>query len=175
METWNFNSFRVQSIMPFQQKHMDLLLSNFYESPQKISEDSIRTLFLQMVLPWRLIINTVAFDNLSSMGIDLISNDSLRANISTLYGYEYKNVLNYQNITITEFREDFVPLLSDHVNIHKVLSTSELNYLKNDIGINSRLKGMVFRRDSLCNQFIRIQSIIEPLIVDIEEEIEHLE
>ncbi|MDX2443033.1 MAG: hypothetical protein QNK30_04450 [Bacteroidales bacterium] len=106
----------------------DLLRSNFYESPQMISEDSIRALFLQMVLPWRLIINTVAFDNLNSMGIDLISNDSLRANISTLYGYEYKNLLNYQTITITEFREDFVPLLSDHVNIHKVLSASELNY-----------------------------------------------
>ena len=60
----------------------DILLSNFYNSPQSIPEDSIRGLFLDMVLPWKLVFNTVAFDNLNSVGIDLISNDPIRENIS---------------------------------------------------------------------------------------------
>jgi len=153
----------------------DILLSNFYNSPQSIPEDSIRRLFLRMVLPWKFVLNTVAFDNLNSMGIDLISNDSIRENISQLYGYKYKIILNYHNVTVTEFREDFVPLLSNNVNIHKILSKSELDYLKNKIEINSRLRGMVYRRQFLRNYFLEVKPIVERLIVDIETEIERME
>ena len=153
----------------------DILQSNFYNSPQSIPEDSIRRLFLEMVLPWKLVFNTVAFDNLNSVGIDLISNDPIRENISQLYGYEYRIILDYNNITVTEFREDFVPLLSDNVNIHKALSKSELDYLKNDLGINSRLRGMVYRRQYLRDYFLDVKPIVEQLLADIETEIEQLE
>ena len=83
--------------------------------------------------------------------------------------------MDYNNITVTEFREDFVPLLSNNVNIHKVLSTSELDYLKNDLGINSRLRGMVYRRQHLREYFLGAKPIVEQLLVDIETEIEQLE
>ena len=152
----------------------DTLLSNFYNSPQSISEDSIRSLFLRMVLPWKLVFNTVAFDNLNSIGIDLISNDSIRENISQLYGYKYRIILNYHNVTVTEFREDFVPLLNNNVNIHKVLSKSELDYLKNELEINSRLRGMVYRRQFLRDYFLDVKPIVEQLIVDIGTEIEQM-
>ncbi len=153
----------------------NVLLSNFYNTPQNIPEDSIRGLFFKMVLPWKLVFNTVAFDKLSSVGIDLISNDSIRENISQLYGYKYKVILNYSDVTVTEFREDFVPLLSNNVNIHKVLSKSELDYLKNDKPINTRLKGMVFRRQFLRDYFLDAKPTVEKLIADIEAEIERLE
>ena len=149
----------------------DILLSNFYNSPQSIPEDSIRRLFLRMVLPWKLVFNTVAFDNLNSIGIDLISNDSIRENISQLYGYKYRIILDYHNVTVTEFREDFVPLLSNNVNIHKVLSKSELDYLKNELEINSRLRGMVYRRQFLKYYFLDVKPLVEQLIMDIETEI----
>ena len=83
--------------------------------------------------------------------------------------------MDYNNITVTEFREDFVPLLSDNVNIHKVLSTSELDYLKNDLGINSRLRGMVYRRQYLREYFLDVKPIVEQLLTDIETEIEQRE
>ena len=153
----------------------DILQSNFYNSPQSIPEDSIRRLFQEMVLPWKLVFNTVAFDNLNSVGIDLISNDPIRENISQLYGYEYRIILDYNNITVTEFREDFVPRLHDNLNIHASLSTSQLDYLKNDLGINSRLRGMVYRRQHLREYFLGAKPIVEQLLVDIETEIEQLE
>ncbi len=153
----------------------DILLSNFYNSSQSIPEDSIRGLYFKMTLPWKLVFNTVAFDKLSSIGIDLISNDTIRENISQLYGYKYKIILNYHNITVTEFREDFVPLLNNNVNMHKTLSKSELEYLKNDVGINSRLRGMVYRRQFLRDYFLDVKPIVEQLIVDIETEIERME
>ena len=153
----------------------DILRSNFYNSPQSIPEDSIRALFLDMVLPWKLVFNTVAFDNLNSIGIDLISSDPIRENISRLYGYTYRIISDYNNITVTEFREDFVPRLHDNLNIHAALSTSQLVYLKNDLGINSRLRGMVYRRQHLREYFLDAKPIVEQLLEDIENEIEHLE
>ena len=154
-------------------KVYNILQSNFYESAQRISEDSIRKLFFKMVLPWNLAFNTVAFDNLGST--DLISNDLLRKNISNLYGYEYKIIMDYHNITITELREDFVPLLFNNLNLFKVLSVSQLNYLKNDNGINARLTGMMYRRNSLKNYFLQIQPVVEQIILDIENEVKRLE
>jgi hypothetical protein len=153
----------------------DILLSNFYDSPQSIPEDSIRGLYFKMVLPWKLVFNTVAFDNLNSIGIDLISNDFIRENISQLYGYKYRIILDYHNVTVTEFREDFVPLLNNNVNLHKVLSKSELDYLRNELEINSRLRGMVYRRQFLRDYFLDVKPIVKQLIVDIETEIERLE
>lgn len=128
-----------------------------------------------MVLPWKLAFNTVAFDNLNSIGIDLISDDRIRENISQLYGYKYRIILDYNDITVTEFREDFVPLLSNYVNVHKPLTKKELDYLKNHKGINTRLRGMVFRRQFLRDYFLDAKPIVEQLISDIKTEIEQLE
>ena len=153
----------------------NILQSNFYNTPQNIPEDSIRELFYDMVIPWKLAFNTVTFDNLSAMGIDLISNDSIRENISQLYGYEYRIIIDYHDVTITEFREDFVPRLSDHFNVHKPLTKPELDYLKNDKPINTRLKGMVLRRQQLRDYFLHVKPLVEQLLAAIETEIEHLE
>jgi hypothetical protein len=153
----------------------NILLSNFYDSPQSIPEDSIRELFYAMVIPWKLAFNTVTFDKLNSMGIDLISNDSIRENISQLYGYEYRIIIDYHDVTITEFREDFVPRLSDHFNVHKPLTKTELEYLKNDKPINTRIKGMVLRRQHLREYFLDVKPLVEQLIADIDTEIERME
>jgi hypothetical protein len=159
----------------YYQKSLDaynILQSNFYKTPQRIPEDSIRVLFYAMVIPWKLAFNTVTFDKLSAMGIDLISNDSIRENISQLYGYKYRIIKDYHDVTVTEFREDFVPRLSDHFNVHKPLTKPELDYLKNDKPINTRLKGMVLRREHLREYFLDVKPLVEKLIADIDTEIE---
>lgn len=159
----------------YYQRSMDaynILQSNFYAASQSIPEDSIRVLFYAMVIPWKLAFNTVTFDKLSAMGIDLISNDSIRENISQLYGYKYRIIKDYHDVTVTEFREDFVPRLSDHFNVHKPLTKPELDYLKNDKPINTRLKGMVLRREHLREYFLDVKPLVEKLIADIDTEIE---
>ena len=153
----------------------DILQSNFYNSPQSIPEDSIRPLYFKLIVPYKLAFNTVAFDNLRSIGVDLISNDSIRENISLLYGYDYKIITNYYNLTQTTTREDFIPLLNDNVNMFKPLSKSDLDYLKNDIGLNSRLRGLVSRRNILRRYFLAVKFYVDKLIVDIETEIERLD
>jgi len=158
----------------YYQRSMDaynILQSEFYIAPQSIPEDSIRVLFYAMVIPWKLAFNTVTFDKLSAMGIDLISNDSIRENISQLYGYKYRIIKDYHDVTVTEFREDFVPRLSDHFNVHKPLTKPELDYLRNDKPINTRLKGMVLRREHLREYFLDVKPMVENLIADIDTEI----
>jgi hypothetical protein len=162
----------------YYQRSMDaynILQSDFYIAPQSIREDSIRVLFYAMVIPWKLAFNTVTFDKLSAMGIDLISNDTIRENISQLYGYKYRIIKDYHDVTVTEFREDFVPRLSDHFNVHKPLTKPELDYLKNDKPINTRLKGMVLRREHLREYFLDVKPLVEKLIADIDTEIERRE
>lgn len=157
------------------QESYGILQSNFLNSAQSIPEDSIRTLYFRTTLAWKLVFNTVAFDNLNSIGVDLITNDTIRENISQFYGNKYKEIMNYHNITILELREDFVPLLNNNVNMFKSLSKSELNYLKNDVGINSRLVAMSFRKRFLIDYFLDAKSMAEQLIVDIKNEIVRLE
>ena len=152
----------------------DALRSNSYKWQQDDSEHSVRRLFLNTVLPWKLVFNTVAFEKMNSMGIDLISDDSIRENISQLYGYEYRIILDYHNVTVTEFREDFVPLLNDNINLHRTLSESELDYLKLDTGINARLRGMVYRRQALRYYFLNVKPKVEKLIADIDAEIKRM-
>jgi hypothetical protein len=45
---------------------------------------------------WDLVLNTVAFDNLESTGMDILSNDSIKTKLMTLYGLEYKYVKDLQ-------------------------------------------------------------------------------
>ena len=68
-----------------------------------------------------------------------------------------------------------MPLLNDNVNIQRVLSESELDYLRNDTGMNSRLRGMVYRRQFLRNYFLDVKPKVEKLIAKIEVEIERME
>lgn len=73
----------------------DLLESRFYER-NNISNDSIKRLLFQFMAQWDLVLNTVAFDNLKSTGMDILSNDSIKTKLLTLYGLEYKYVKSLQ-------------------------------------------------------------------------------
>ena len=62
----------------------DFLRSNFYESSAVIADQTIRDHYFNVIIPWYLSLNSAAFDNLISIGTDLISNDSLRGNLTSM-------------------------------------------------------------------------------------------
>ena len=90
-----------------------ILRINFYESTNQISQDSIFALFSTIFDNWDLILNTVAYDNIKSIGIDLISNDTLRIIISNLYGYDFKVLAHLQSESDKYFNEQFSPIWTD--------------------------------------------------------------
>ena len=73
----------------------DLLESGFYER-NNISNDSLKRLLFQFMAQWDLVLNTVAFDNLKSTGMDILSNDSIKTKLLTLYGIDYEYVKSLQ-------------------------------------------------------------------------------
>ena len=153
----------------------DFLQLNFYKSTKKISDQSIRSSFFKTQLPWYLNLKTVGFDNLNSIGVDLISTDTLRQNISSLYGYEYQALIKYQTYTETWFRNDILPLMLDNVDLFNTLTASGLSFLKNDIRLITRLKASIGRNRNFRNDLLKFMPKSEQLIIDIENEIKHLE
>ena len=153
----------------------DFLQSRFYESSETVFSDSIRQAFFAVLLPWYLTLNEVAFNNLNSIGIDLISNDPLREDISLVYGYEYKALIKYHNYTETWFRNDILPLWSDNVNLRRALTASEIHFIKNDIRVTTRLNNFIVRNRNFRNQLLELKPVMEQLILDIENEVERLE
>lgn len=73
-----------------------LLKTGFFEN-DNISNDSIRQLFFKNLAQWDLILNTVAFENLKSSGMDIITNDSIKMKLLTLYGNKYQYIKNLQS------------------------------------------------------------------------------
>lgn len=151
------------------------LQSDYENSSVAASDDSVRGKYFRVILPWYLTLNTAAFDNLVSNGTDLISNDSLRRDISSFYGYEYKVLDKYHTYTEQWFRTDILPLLSDNVNMFEPLSESDLSFLRDDVRMNTRLVSYVTRNRKFRDRLLVIKPKLEQLVLAIEIEVGRLE
>ena len=153
----------------------EFLQSDYYESSVAPSDGSINSKYFRVLLPWYLTLNTSAFDNLMSTGSDLISNNSLRKRISSLYGYEYKVLTKHHDYTETWFRTDILPLLSDNVNMFEPLSASDLSFLRSDTRMTTRLRSFITRNRNFRISLLELKPVAEQLALDIENEIRRLE
>ena len=153
----------------------DSLQADYEGSSLADSDDSARSKYFRIIIPWYLTLNTAAFDNLVSNGSDLITNDALRRDISSIYGYEYKVLDKYHTYTEQWFRTDILPLLSDNVNMFEPLTESELRFLQEDIRMKTRLVSYVTRNRQFRDQLLEIKPRLEQLALDIESEIRRLE
>ena len=152
----------------------ELLKSDFYEK-DKLTNDSIRKLFFQNLNQWDLVLNTVAFENLKSSGMDLISNDSIKIQILTLYGTDYKYIerLHYE---ITKFHSEGVTtIMADNVNMWNELTDKDRKFLKNNFPLSSRLQYENYSNSNFLGNLNRVKPNVEKLIQNIANEIEHLE
>ena len=127
-------------------KHALNKLDEFYKSNNiTISNDSL-TQYYQTYLrngEWNFVFNTAAFGNLKSMGLDVITNDSLRSKISTLYSYEYPDLKERGSRGMSFYQNQLKPVLNDKIELFKpVLSNEDLIILKNDKQITNRLKDL---------------------------------
>jgi len=72
--------------------------------------DSLKTYFANFVGGYQLTENTGAFDNLKSIGFDLVRNDSLRARITRLYSNRYVYLNNLEIDMVGAFQmNDLMP------------------------------------------------------------------
>ncbi|WP_235290827.1 DUF6090 family protein [Portibacter lacus] len=142
---------------------------------QGISPDSVRRLIWEISYDWDILFNTSGYENLISVGIDLISNDSLRSSISTLYSYDYLYIQDYQSDVDKFTTEQYKPMFYEKMynwptdSIEKVRRVEKW---KQDEILRSKFRML---RDYVRNREFQLNAVkpkVEKLIKNIEKYID---
>lgn len=153
----------------------DLLRTGFYEN-DNISNDSIRQLFFQFLGQWDLVLNTVAFENLKSSGMDILSSDSIKIKLLTLYGKDYEYIKDLQSQYDKVHYDNVTKLLSNNlIDMWEELSDEDKQILKNDKQLYLGMKSDAhYSLPNYLNELKLIKLMSKELIENIREEIKHL-
>jgi hypothetical protein len=152
-------------------------LNSFYTKTETFTVDSLTKYFRTCFRPeWDFVFNTAAFENIMSTGIDIISNDSIRSKISSLYSYSYPNIREINQNYIRYYDQQISPVVFDNINLYnETLTPTELDFLMNSIQISNRLSYLRNHRSFLFFRLLLpIQEIVESLINDIDNELGRL-
>jgi len=152
-------------------------LDAFYEDKENFDRDSLTNYFHSCIQrEWDFVFNTAAYENIKSAGIDIISNDSMRSKISTLYSYSYPNIREVNQNYIRYHDLQISPIMLDNFDLRNIaLTPSELKLLKSSFQIRNRLRNIYNQRSFLqLRLLIPIQEIVESLIKEIDLELTRL-
>jgi hypothetical protein len=136
-----------------------------------IPKDSLSYYLQSPALKWSFVLNLGAFESLKSSGIDIISNDSLRSKISTMYSTHYPETEPKSTAVNNYIDKEIKPILLDNFPLS---STDEHSFLTNSPKFINRVAGVVSVRRQLIETLNRIKPEIEMLIGEISEEIERI-
>ncbi len=137
--------------------------------------DSLKPYYANIIGNFQLSNNTAAWENLKSVGMDLISNDSLRNAISNLYTVKYRYLEN-----VTKGVDDghqwntFYPQFLDLINVEQFWIAAEpVNHeaLLENRKFKETLKMNLFIRNYMLNQYKTIHKDVKFLLDQIERHI----
>jgi hypothetical protein len=137
--------------------------------------DSLKPYYANIIGNFQLSNNTAAWENLKSVGMDLISNDSLRNAISNLYTVKYRYLDN-----VTKGVDDghqwntFYPQFLDLINVEQFWIAAEpVNHeaLMENRKFKETLKMNLFIRNYMLNQYKTIHKDVKFLLDQIERHI----
>ena len=178
----NLNDDLVYQISPcierteIQIQAFELLETGLY-TKKDISNDSIRQLFFQMLGQWDLILNTVAFENLKSSGMDILSNDSIKLELLTLYGksYQYvKSLQDYYDQTHDERVSSW--FFNNNVDMWERLTDQDKQKIISDKRLYGALKSEArYTLKKYLSELKKVKPTIQKLIAHIKEDIKRLE
>lgn len=151
-------------------------LRGFYNNTETISNDSLTKNFrIALGNEWNFIFNISPFENLKSIGIDIISNDSIRSKISSLYSDEYPELIARGDRVLRFFENQVRVFLHDNINLsNSNLSKNELDNLKNNIQLTNRFRSLFSQRIGLLNIAKDIEPKVELLINEINKELKRI-
>lgn len=138
--------------------------------------DSLRYYFANLYPYIVFTMNQTTYDNLKQIGLNLISNDSLKNNISDLYANQYSSYRMFEKTYLVEHHNNYIkPIYMAEFNSFEVKSSLQLiNY--EQFLTHKQYKQVMNYSVSMFATFIRIQSnlkvSIEELIIEINKELE---
>ena len=136
-----------------------------------IPEDSLNYYLGSTTSKWNFILNLGAYESLKSSGIDIVSNDSLRSKIATIYSTHYPETGPRSNTVNNFIDQEIKPILLDNFPLS---STNKHDFLTKNPKFINRVGGVVSVRRQLIATLSRIKPEIEILIGEISEEIERI-
>ncbi len=137
--------------------------------------DSLKPYYGNIIGNFQLSNNTAAWENLKSVGMDLVSNDSLRNSISNLYTVKYSYLEN-----VTKGVDDghqwntFYPQFLDLINIEQFwVSLEPVSHeaLMDNRKFQETLKMNLFIRNFMLKQYKTVHKDVNSLLAQIERHI----
>lgn len=125
------------------------------------------------------IINQTTYDNLRATGMDIITSDSLKAAISKLYGYDFKNLKLLEDMYQTEhYINNIKPLFMEEFSTFNKFSLNRLKPVNYDrLMRNPKLNQTINYSIDLFTLFVSIQNNLlsktEGVVSQIDVEIKH--
>ena len=140
--------------------------------------DSLKPYYGNILGNFQLSSNNAAFANLQSVGLDLISNDSLRNAISNLYIVKYTYLENVTKGADDGFQwNTFYPQFLDLINVDQMWVSAEPvshEALMDNRKFQETLKMNLFFRNYMQRQYTMIHKDVNSLLVQIERHIKTL-
>ena len=154
-------------------KFLNLTISSKKDT---VSKDSLLNYFRRSINEWNFALNLAAFENLKSTGFNLITNDSLRLKITSMYSNQYPEIMLRNNRLIQFTEREVRPTLNDNVDLYNAtLSQNEFDFLKNNKIISNRIFQLYYLRSWMLDQLGIIIPELKSLLRDIDKEISLIE
>ncbi len=88
--------------------------------------DSLKFHFANMIFTTRTLPNQSAYENLKSRGLEIITSDSLRQNITSLYSFSFHNLIDFENQDDNSFQYGlFIPEVTKAFKIEAIWESAE--------------------------------------------------
>ena len=141
--------------------------------------DSLESYFGKFFGNFQLVENTSAWENLKSIGLNLISNDSLRNKVSHLYSNKYSYLENLERGLDDNYQWEYLyPQILEHLTIDELWSTGRPRDYENwiqDEKFFEVIKINLMIRGYLQNQYEINSELVQSLIIQIENHLKTLE
>ncbi|MFZ1702740.1 MAG: DUF6090 family protein [Saprospiraceae bacterium] len=137
--------------------------------------DSLNFHFGNLFFTTRTLANTSGIENLKSKGLEIISNDSLRQNITFLYSFSYHNISDFELQDDHPFQYNlFMPEVNKAFRIHTIWKKAE-PIDKQNIFNNDQFKNVlttnIFIRKYMLKNYKALKKDVENCISQIDREL----
>ncbi|MCK0180617.1 hypothetical protein MWU50_15060 [Flavobacteriaceae bacterium S0862] len=119
--------------------------------------------------------NQTTYESLKQIGLDIISNDSLRISLSDLYANRFVSYKKFEDIYMLEHYENYMkPMMMSELTDHTVYTSAKPKNYEQFVEKEQNKDAMVQMAD-ICDSYILMQSQLreeaEQLIIQIDKEI----
>jgi len=118
--------------------------------------------------------NMSAYESLKSIGIDLISNDSIRQHLTHLYSVRYDYILTMEQLLQKQTMEIMNPAISEHlytIDFHEKAVPLDVAKIKASNGFRHAVKLDIKLSEYLLDSYVEAKQQIIKLVEEIEEEL----